>query len=387
MTKIIHILPHNLEDFMAGGYENFDHHSVRFIERVNTFWKMKHGEQIEQELWILTTNAKMKEFFHTKGFRVRLFPVSLALPLPLEISFSLLKAVWREKKEKGTIWHLHSYYLFMNDLISVLLAFKKAKFVVHHRGGGPSWTSKAFLYTIYHYVFGLRLTLRLAQCVFVQNHDEERRLKNFLKLKNHKVMYFPNTVSEKYIRENQGTLYRGSEGNNTKMIVAGRIEKILFSSGLEAIDHVLSQHDRFSLEVVGLKRNIEELEKLSSKYQNRIQLTGWLGRTELLDRLRNSNIFFHINNKDEGSPMALIEAQSQGLPAIGFDIDGVRDIIRHGYNGFLIKDIHELDHIIDKISDDSKLLKTMSEHSRRNIKEYFIDEIYFPHLIHIYSSL
>jgi glycosyltransferase involved in cell wall biosynthesis len=85
--------------------------------------------------------------------------------------------------------------------------------------------------------------------------------------------------------------------------------------------------------------------------------------------------------------MALIEAQSQGLPAIGFDIDGVRDIIRHGYNGFLIKDIHELDHIIDKISDDSKLLKTMSEHSRRNIKEYFIDEIYFPHLIHIYSSL
>ena len=43
----------------------------------------------------------------------------------------------------------------------------------------------------------------------------------------------------------------------------------------------------------------------------------------------------------EGQPMALIEAQSCGLPSVVFDFDfGASDIVRNGYNGIIVEQSH-----------------------------------------------
>ena len=85
MPKIIHILAHNIEDFITGDYSSFDNHTIRFMEKINKFSNNKY----EQELWLLSKKDFSTTVTHKKGFKIRLFPISIKLPLPLEISFSM----------------------------------------------------------------------------------------------------------------------------------------------------------------------------------------------------------------------------------------------------------------------------------------------------------
>jgi glycosyltransferase involved in cell wall biosynthesis len=84
--------------------------------------------------------------------------------------------------------------------------------------------------------------------------------------------------------------------------------------------------------------------------------------------------------------MGLIEAQSQGLPVISFDAEGVRDIIKNGFNGYLVNNIQELPIKIKELLGDPQKLRIFSQNAVENIKKNFIDEKYFPKLIDVYLN-
>lgn len=390
MTKIIHILPHNIEDFMAGDYTNFDHHSTRFLAKVKYFWqKTNNNEALAQELWILSKILKQpQEFQHQNGFLVRTFPISLKLPLPLEISFSLLKQVKKYQSQEPIIWHLHSYYLLMNSLLAVKLKRKKQKFVMHFRGGGPSFTLKAFWYTCLQYLFTLRIALNLASYVFVQNHTEEKRVLNFLGVKKEKVVYFPNSVAENQIASENSLSQNIPQ--TIKLIIAGRIEKITHKPKMvKILEKILSQNQKLNLEIIGLKNQNQLLENLKQKFPLRITLFSWLIKSQLLEKFKQGDIFMHVNAKEgfEGSPMTLIEAQSQGLLAIACDIAGVRDVIKDSFNGYLVKQIADISAKISELCQNPQKIAQLKKNSLKNIRNNFTDEKYFPQLIKIYSTL
>lgn len=387
MAKIIHILPHNIEDFIATDYDDFDHHSIRFLERIEKFAKEK-SLFFEQELWVLTKNNKnFFEVKHKKGFIVKFFPVSIKLPLPLEISFSLLKEVINFKESEKTIWHLHSYYLFMNDLIAPILFFKKQKFLMHYRGGGPSFTPKAFLYTLYHYLIGLRITLNLANFVLVQNHDEEKRIMNFLRVKKNKIIYFPNSLPE-------NTIYWNKKFKNEffKIIFVGREEKLKNKKELKKLfENLLLENNKIIIEIVGVKNKnkLDIFLKLEKRFKERFLISPWLNKEKLFEKYKKADIYFHTNTKGsfEGSPNTIIEAQSQGLPVIAFDIEGVRDIIKNEWNGYLVKNYNEIKEKILFLKNNREKLTEMSKNATGVIKNNFSDEIWFLKLIEVYNKL
>lgn len=369
---------------MAGDYNNFDHHSTRFLKRIKDF-SFNAGEEIEQELWVLSKKAKtVTTVNHEAGFILKLFPVSLNFPLPLEISWSIIKAVFLYKEE-NVVWHLHSYYLFLNDILGVILFFKRFKFVIHHRGGGPSWTLKATLYTIYHYLFGLRIVLNLASRVFVQNHDEAIRVSKILFKNNSKLIYFPNTVGANLVEK----LEHRSKSivREEKIMIAGRAIKILNSK--EVIKLLLDCAHNFNITIVGCSNKEKEILKAEFINSAKVTIKGWMSKEELIDELLSGSIFFHTNMKEnfEGSPSTLIEAQACGLPSLGFGIAGVKDVIKDGYNGFLFADINEAFLRLPEILKKKEEINKMRDNCLKNVKENFLDENYFPQLIEIYKSL
>jgi glycosyltransferase involved in cell wall biosynthesis len=67
--------------------------------------------------------------------------------------------------------------------------------------------------------------------------------------------------------------------------------------------------------------------------ENDLLLLGY--RSDIPEILSIMDIFCLTSFK-EGMPLSLIEAMAAGLPVIGTDVEGIRDVIVQDRNGFLI---------------------------------------------------
>jgi glycosyltransferase involved in cell wall biosynthesis len=67
------------------------------------------------------------------------------------------------------------------------------------------------------------------------------------------------------------------------------------------------------------------------------QVTGWISRETVLDHLRLADIFVLLSAW-EGMPLALLEAQALGLPALVSAVDGNDEIVINGKTGYVVED-------------------------------------------------
>ncbi len=75
-------------------------------------------------------------------------------------------------------------------------------------------------------------------------------------------------------------------------------------------------------------------EKLRDERIDNVVLLGTVPRRRLPVELNRSEVFI-LPSLYEGNPKALLEAMACGLPAIGTNVTGIRDLIKHGVTGFL----------------------------------------------------
>jgi len=82
---------------------------------------------------------------------------------------------------------------------------------------------------------------------------------------------------------------------------------------------------------------------------------------------------FAIPSFWEGWPLALGEAMSAGLPAIGTDVPGIRDVLVDGQTGLMIEkgDAIALAESIRRLAGDAGLRRRLGEAGRRRIAERF----------------
>ncbi len=77
-----------------------------------------------------------------------------------------------------------------------------------------------------------------------------------------------------------------------------------------------------------------ELGALAAQVGTNLHLSGVLPHAELPTLLRGSELFLLVS-PHEGHPKTLIEAMACGLPVIGTDVPGIREVIHHGDTGWL----------------------------------------------------
>ncbi len=117
---------------------------------------------------------------------------------------------------------------------------------------------------------------------------------------------------------------------------------------LEAYKRLSKEFDDIHLIYVGggVKETpeSERLKSLIKEYslENRITITGFTKEVEKFYKIAYVNVLPSVLG--EGLPRVLIESSYFGLPSVASDIAGVKEIIRDGENGFLVKkgDINDL---------------------------------------------
>ena len=112
--------------------------------------------------------------------------------------------------------------------------------------------------------------------------------------------------------------------------------------------------------------------------KERVILTGSIKHEDLI----KSSIFkacdiFVTASLTETQGITLMEAQANGLPSVGVDANGTRDLIKNGYNGFLVKkgDKKEFARAVVKILSDKKLYKKMQKSAFEEIRKHYLKNI------------
>jgi glycosyltransferase involved in cell wall biosynthesis len=144
---------------------------------------------------------------------------------------------------------------------------------------------------------------------------------------------------------------------------------------------IVTKNSNYKFIITGDGVERKKLGNLIEKYniKNNVYLLGW--RRDISNIL-NSSDFFVMTSLWEGLPISTIEAMSCGLVPIVNDVDGQREIIKNGENGFLIKpyDIKETADKILFLASNPKIKSEMGLKAKQTIDETFsIDHMIKQH--------
>lgn len=105
---------------------------------------------------------------------------------------------------------------------------------------------------------------------------------------------------------------------------------------------------------------------------------NFIGFHEHIDEVMRSASIFALSSRIEGFSLSLIEALSQGCPAVSFKIRGViTDVTDNGHGTLLTEDysIEEFSDNLDKLMSDESLRQKLADEGREFVKKYSIVSI------------
>ncbi len=164
-------------------------------------------------------------------------------------------------------------------------------------------------------------------------------------------------------------LSRGFKINDQKapiLLSLGRLKRY------KRIDHIIrsfailkNKKSTAELWIAGKGSDEKRLKKMTENLglSDSVKFLGFISDKDKISVFSKSKIFL-IASEKEGWGISVLEANAAGLPAIGYDVEGLRDSIKDGYSGYLVRnnDIGQFAEKITGILDDEGLaLKLASQ--------------------------
>ena len=187
-----------------------------------------------------------------------------------------------------------------------------------------------------------------------------------------------------YIYNIAAEFKRNTYDTKSKTIISvGHIRRIKNFIAIPEIGKIVfAKHPDWCWKIFGAAEG-EEYERIRFKVKeyNLEQNILFCGRSDQMDKEYQRAAMCVMTSLQEGLPMVLLEAKSNGLPLVSFDIQtGPAEIIRDGVNGYLIPP-YEIKTMAEKICDlieDRELRRNFSIQSELDVdkfeKENIIEE-------------
>lgn len=181
-----------------------------------------------------------------------------------------------------------------------------------------------------------------------------------------KCLYIPNALDK--------VVKASSKLNNKKMICVGNLiyEKGHFDL-LKIFQKISEKYPEWKLDIIGdgiLKPKLKEYVK--HEHIHNVKFCGFRDKDYIIESLRESSIYL-MTSFTESFGISLIEAMNEGLPCVAFNsAEGAREIIKDGYNGYLIED-RDIEKYIEKVElliNDEKLRKKLGKNAKKSASQY-----------------
>ena len=209
-----------------------------------------------------------------------------------------------------------------------------------------------------------KIGLLLAARVIVTTKDLEERVKRQTPEK--EVWLIPNGVLLDFFTKTRRR--KPGKGSNRNILFVGRLtkQKNLFSL-LKAVQNM----ERVELTIVGEGPLRGQLIDYSKELGLNVRFEGYVPHDQL-GRYYHAADVFVIPSLIEGHPKVLLEAMACGLPVVGTNVEGTRDIITDGQNGILCDtDPESIENAVRRLLKDPRLAGRLGENARKLIEEEY----------------
>ena len=335
--RILHILKSN----KYSGAENVA------CQVINMFRKNK-----DYEMFYVSPEGQIAETLKEKD--IKYIPIK-------NLSYLELKRVIKEYKPDIIHAHDKSAILFAS-----IFATKKRKVVAHVHCTFDILTTK----NLKSFIFNCALK-RCKKVVFVSKQTYETyAYKNDLE---NKSVVLRNMID---VNEIEQKASKDTNDYDIDIIFLGRLayqknpERLL-----DVIESVYKKNKDLKVAIVGdgeLKDKVVEIIK-SKSLENTVKVYGFLNNPYKM--LKQSKLLL-MTSRNEGTPMVALESMALGLPIISTPVDGMKDLIINGRNGYLSDENEDLVTYITNIIENKVERLKISEEAKKvfeeknNIKKY-----------------
>lgn len=168
------------------------------------------------------------------------------------------------------------------------------------------------------------------------------------------------------------------------------IGRLGIEKGVETLLHALGKNSRPLFKLVGdgpIKSMLEDLKK-TLNLEN-AEFCGFKPKEDTLSMLGRASFFVLPSICYEGFPMVVLEAMSLGKPVITTNLGGLPEIVKDGYNGFLVPagDIDALAEKIEILTQDRGLCDRLGQNARREYESKYTPEKNYEMLMGIYEKV
>jgi len=234
-----------------------------------------------------------------------------------------------------------------------------------------SWLKRKIIYLVE------KIAYQSADQIILTSNKDKEFVKEKFKIPEQKIKIIPNYIDTELFKPLNVPKERNS------LIFIGRLErqKNLFNL-IEAISNL-----EVKLVIFGSGSLKGKLKEFAKKKNSLVEFKKNISNQELPIKLNKSEIFV-LPSFYEGCPKTLLEAMSCGLPCLGTNVRGIKEIIKHQENGYLCEtDANSIRMAILELTENKKLQQKIGQNARKTILENFSLEKILEKERNIYETL
>ncbi len=326
---------------------------------------------LNNEVFLITSHFHHLPYFEYKSnysvFRIPVFRKKAEKSRFIEMLFylmvSLPLAIYLIVKERPNV--IHAHFILPCGILAIFLKkmFRIKVVITAHGGDVPSHQPEQTKDLFRFFKPFAQYVIKNADQIHAVSKGIDRKIRNDFAVSKDKIKIIPNSVKFQIINSKKQAPF--------KFLFLGRISP---EKNLDFILDCLKEvHSDFEFYIVGSGEDKKLKEKVySSELKEKVLFTGWLNKTEVEAYLKKCH-YLILHSSSEGLPMAGLEANMYGLPVIGSDIEGIRDFITEGINGFMtpLKDKKSFIDMIEQLCGKMNDYESLSYSSKQYIKTNF----------------
>lgn len=179
--------------------------------------------------------------------------------------------------------------------------------------------------------------VRIADQVICTSTEDKDFVRQIFKPEPHRLAVVPDPVDLNLYSREEGQILRNrlAKPGEKLMLFGGRIDSELKGGDIvyRAFKKILSAYPR--LRLVLLSKGEDELARFIREFKSAVTMLGWVRDARELARVFSAVDLVVMPSRYESFGMMCAEAMAAGTPVVASPVGGLRDMITHGWNGFL----------------------------------------------------